>query len=316
MSLPIQPDVFNSADGLGRTFQTNQPFSHLVIPNFLEPAFCQELLTQFPAFDEKKALNEMGLVGGKAVQERLEQIGPAYGKFDQTIRSAEFLELFSRITGIPNLLYDPEYVGGGTHENRHGQDLDVHVDFNYHPRLRLHRRLNLILFLNPEWREEWGGCLQLHKNPWLPPEEDEVVTTLALMNYAVVFETTETSWHGFERIQLPADRRNLSRKSIAVYFYTAERPAEQTAPHHSTVYVPRHLPDHIRAGYTLTKADEQRIRDLINRRDAQIRFLYEREKEFSEAMHETQQVLSSKSFRLMQTVLWPLHKTQQILRRP
>src|SRR4051812_12636846 len=101
------------------------------------------LLAEFPSFDARKAVNELGEPGRKAVQSALADVGPAYRKFDELIRSPQFLELISRLTGIPRLLYDPEYVGGGTHENLDGQDLDLHVDFNYHPSRGFHRRLNL-----------------------------------------------------------------------------------------------------------------------------------------------------------------------------
>ena len=87
------------------------------------------------------------------------------------LQEAKFLGLLGEITGIPRLRYDSNYVGGGTHENLAGQDLDPHVDFNFHPRSNLHRRLNLLLFLNNEWEPDWGGLLELHRDPRLAPEE-------------------------------------------------------------------------------------------------------------------------------------------------
>ena len=167
--------------------------------------------------------------------------------------AAKFLALMGQITAIPNLLYDPDYVGGGTHENLHGQDLDPHVDFSYHPKSHRHRRLNLIVFLNPECREEWGGAFELHVNPWLPPEENPLKTVAPLANRCLILETSENSWHGFKRINLPPENRNLSRRSIAVYYYTRRRPASETAPGHSTIYVQRPLPEHIRAGHILSR---------------------------------------------------------------
>ena len=102
---------------------------------------------------------------------------------------------------------DLAYFGGGTHENLQGQDLDAHIDFNYHPLTRQHRRLNLIIYLNEQWQDEWGGSLQLHRDPTLPPQSDEIVTVTPLLNRCVIFETSERSWHGFRRIDLPADRQ-------------------------------------------------------------------------------------------------------------
>ncbi|PYT30102.1 MAG: hypothetical protein DMG58_15060 [Acidobacteria bacterium] len=301
----VHPAVRDRAEALGRQFQSAAPFRHVVIDEFLAPDFCRRLMAEFPAFDRERARNEMGDVGRKAVFQNLPQLGPAYAQLDGMLRSGEFLSFTGQITGIPDLRYDPEYVGGGTHENLSGQDLDPHVDFNYHPTTQLHRRLNLIVFLNPEWRAEWGGNLELHVNPWLPPEEDSVKAIVPLANRCVIFETSESSWHGFKRIQLPEDKKHLTRRSIAVYYYTSQRPAEEIAPHHSTVYVQRPLPENIRAGYTLRDEDVQAVQSLLVRRDTQIRYLYEREKEFSEIVHG---ILRSRSFRLFRTLSWPARK--------
>lgn len=295
-------NVFHS--DLAREFAAAQPFRYVVIDNFLDPAFCDRLLREFPAFDERKALNESGQVGRKAVVSELARIGSAYKAFDGMLREAAFLREIGELTGLQDLLYDPDYVGGGTHENLDGQDLDVHVDFNYHPKRLWHRRLNLIVFLNPEWAESWGGNRELHRDPW-SASGDNVVRIVPLANRAVIFETTETSWHGFSQIQLPAGKEHISRRSIAVYFYTKQRPAEQTGPAHGTIYVPRPLPEHLQAGYTLRPEDVDILHQLTTRRNDQLRFLYERELEFSTVLSG---ITRSPSFRIGRALTWPLRK--------
>ncbi len=299
----IQPAIRDRVEALAHEFQTAAPFRHVVMDEFFTPEFCGELLKEFPGFDRGQSRNELGEQGRKAVNADLPMIGPAYKRLDALLKSREFLQFMSKITSIPNLLYDPKYVGGGTHENLDGQDLDPHVDFNYHPNTHQHRRLNLIIFLNPEWQLEWGGALEFDANPWYPEEGGTARTVVPLLNRAVVFETSEGSWHGFKRIRLPADKKHLSRRSIAVYFYTRVRPEEETAEEHSTVYVPRPLPEQIRAGHTLSQEDVDAMRELIARRDMLLRFLYEREKEISPYVRAT---IGSKAFRLYTLLIRPV----------
>ena len=257
-----------------KRFAEAQPFPHLVIEDFFAPDFCREICAQFPPFEEAAAINEDGVVGQKATQEKVRELGPAYVELDDLVQSAEFLALVGNLTGIQNLCYDPWYFGGGTHDNRHGQDLDPHIDFNYHPITRQHRRLNLIVYLNEAWDEAWGGSLQLHRDPRRERAEDEVVTVQPTLNRCVIFETSERSWHGFERIGLPEDKRHLSRRSFALYFYTKNRPTEQVALAHSTVYIERHLPERFVPGYTLGDDDVRELRRLLTRRDQHLARLY------------------------------------------
>lgn len=244
-------------------FRQASPFRHAVIENFFDHAACKRMLQDFPAFEQRYALNEMGEVGGKAVRMNVRDISDAYRELDRYLQTREFLDFASSVTGIPDLLYDPDYVGGGTHENRDGQGLDQHVDFNFHPGTRWHRRLNLIVYLNPEWDESWGGNLQLQADPWNGDTRGPVIAPL--FNRAVIFETTERSWHGFSSIRLPPARKDLSRKSFAIYLYTKERPPQETAASHATVYVPDGMPADLRAGMTL---DDARLSDLRQRFEA------------------------------------------------
>jgi hypothetical protein len=305
----IDKSVRDRTAELNREFTSSVPFGYIIIDQFLDTEFCRQLMAEFPAFDTQHALNERGETGRKAVFTDLARLGSAYTLFDQMIRSTELLDLISRITGIPNLLYDPEYAGGGTHENLDGQELDSHVDFNYHPRRQWHRRLNLIVFLNPEWEADWGGCLELLPDPWTAEGARPTAVVVPLANRAVLFETNEHSWHGFRRIQLPAGRHHVSRRSIAVYFYTADRPVSETEASHGTLYVHRQLGEHIQGGRMLQQQDVDEIRMLLSRRDVHIKFLYERELEFSRVISG---ILKSPSFRLGRALTWPARAIRKL----
>ena len=273
----ISPQVAQQAEADSERFANAAPFRHIIIDGFLESAFCQRILDDFPNFQDRYAINEMGEVGGKAVRTTVREISPAYRALDAFLQTSEFLDYVSKVTGIPDLLYDTDYVGGGTHENRHGQKLDPHVDFNYHPKTKTHRRLNLIVYLNHRWEESWGGALELHSDPW-NQDANRRVCVLPLFNRAVIFETNEISWHGFSTIHLPDEGRETSRKSFAIYLYTRERPAVETAAPHATVYVPDAMPTDWQAGRVLSAEDLDLLKQRFSGLRGQLRYLYQREK--------------------------------------
>ncbi|WP_026292967.1 2OG-Fe(II) oxygenase [Rudaea cellulosilytica] len=268
----IDPGARRDVDVFAARFAQAQPFRHVVIENFLARDFANALLAAFPAFERGNAIGDDGVTGGKSTVERMTALGADYRQLDALVRADEFLRFVGRLTSIDDLLYDPFYLGGGTHENRNGQALQAHIDFNYHPSERWHRRLNLIVYLNPDWSEGWGGNLELWRDPYA--DAAPAARIVPAFNRCVIFETTEHSWHGFDRIALPVEQTGRSRKSIALYFYTTARPAAETAGKHTTHYVNRQLPVRLVAGHTLDAADLAELRELIAHRDNQLQQLY------------------------------------------
>jgi hypothetical protein len=287
----ISPQVIADAPLFAARFQRRDPFRHVVIDDFFAPDYAAELLAGFPAFERGNARNENGGIGHKSTVEKIRDLGPAYATLDDLVKSPALLDFVGQLTGIPELLYDPWYFGGGTHENRDGQDLDAHVDFNRHPVENWHRRLNLIVYFNHEWDDAWGGSLELHSDPRSPDDRIKLVTPL--YNRCVIFETTETSWHGFTRIGRAPGLPPLSRKSIALYFYTKQRPAEEIAGAHSTIYVDRPLPERYRTGMTLAADDVRELRILLARRDQHNQRLYREITSLTSQLEEARSALAA-----------------------
>lgn len=294
----VNREVINNATSLAERFRSAGPFRHVQIDNFFTAALSTELADNFPPFDNSLAVNEDGIVGNKAVHEKIMHLGPPWKRLDSLVQDKAFLALISKITGIDDLQYDPHYFGGGTHENRHGQGLDAHIDFNLHPITRQHRRLNLIVYLNREWEESWGGSIQLHKDPSLPPDQDQVVSITPQFNRCVIFETNEHSWHGFPRINLPEEKRTLSRRSFALYYYTASRPEHEVGPEHSTIYVDERLPDAFKAGLVLNDERLAEVQTLLASRDLHIKRLYDNIKRLNTEVNKLNE-------------LWGYHEEQQ-----
>ena len=300
----LNSKLFVSQDCLAEQFESAPFFPHIKIDNFFDMNFCLELAKDFPAFEqgfEKNADGYLNKAYARRVRhddkidlccrEDITSMGKSYNDLDNVFSSSAFLELMSSITGIPDLLYDPEYIGGGTHENLQGAQLDPHVDFNYHPTTNWHRRLNIIFFLNDVWDEKWGGQFEVHKDPW-DENSNDLISFTPMMNSCVIFATSEHSWHGFNKITLPENKSNLSRKTIALYLYSESRPDAETAPNHSTIYIPRNIPEDIQEGVTLTRKNYEDLKEIFERRNSIIKFLYKREKEFASIIENLKKTLS------------------------
>lgn len=261
---------------LSTAFQAGDPFRHVLIEDFLAEDFLSAILAEFPRPESNEMRSEFGRKSRKHAVHDITEIGPAFRRWDETLRSPEFIGMLERITGIDDLLHDPEYHGAGTHNNMNGQGMDVHIDFNLHRTTGYHRRLNLIIYLGPEWDPAWGGNLELHKDPW-DRENDYFRSYPPFRNHAVLFETNEHSWHGFDNIHLPEDRQDVTRKSLTVYYYTRTRPAEETARKHGTIYVQKAIPDSVKPHEVLTPRAYRELKQIFKRRDDYLKGLYMRE---------------------------------------
>jgi hypothetical protein len=205
------------------------PFPHIVVDNFLPRAVAVELLAAFPTPDDEGWDTEAYIHQQRKLT-RSGAFAAPIGKFFELTARPEFRALLSQITGIPHLLDDPELVGGGCHQILPGGFLDVHVDFNLHPSSGLYRRLNLLVYLNEHWDADWKGALEL----WDMQARRRAHSIEPLFNRAVLFETSEISYHGHPTpLAAPA---SVTRKSLAVYYYTATIEGGRASPEHNTLY--------------------------------------------------------------------------------
>lgn len=188
------------------------PFPHIVIDNFLDPVVLRRIVDEFPRrekgrFSDAYSQLKTGYTHG--------QIRSAYAQdLLNVLNSAPFLMFLQNLTGIRGLVSDAHYTGGGLHETARGGHLAIHADFNIHPHSKLQRRLNLILFLNDDWDESWGGSLELWDQDMKACRESVAPT----MARAVVFNTDSNSYHGHpDPLVCPPE---VMRRSIALYYYT------------------------------------------------------------------------------------------------
>ena len=205
-----------------------KPYPHIVINNFFDDSFLNEILTSFPDLSQVKSSEQW------KNQNEVKFGNSNYSSFPDKIKlffdflnSKNFLNFLQGITSIKEkLVHDPELNGGGLHEIKKGGVLKVHTDFNRHPKLNLDRRINVLIYLNKNWKDEYGGHLEL----WDKDMFKCVKRISPNFNKMVIFSTTDFSNHGHpDPLKCPNE---LSRKSIALYYFSSGRPEHEIINKH------------------------------------------------------------------------------------
>lgn len=215
---------------LASQYSGAQPFPHIAIDGLFDEALLDSVLEEFPRPGEIDWVRYDSPTEKKLGYHYKSSLGPRLRQFLLEMNTVPVLEFLQTLTGIQGLIPDPYYGGAGPHQIQPGGFLKVHVDFNWHPLLRLDRRLNLLVYLNRDWEEEYGGHLELWNRDVTACE----ARILPVFNRTVVFSTTESSYHGHPTpLSCPPDR---SRKSISLYYYTNGRPEEERTAPHDTIF--------------------------------------------------------------------------------
>ena len=211
------------------------PFDYFVIDGFLTKDKIDKISREFPDYNSDVWYCYNNALENKKTCNSWYYFGPETYQLLHCLNSDSFISRLKEITGIQNLYPDIGLHGGGLHIHGRGGKLNVHLDYSIHPKLKLQRKINLILYLSNEWDSKWGGSLEFwsHDEKLNKPKE-RVVSIENSFNRAVIFDTTQNSWHGFpEPITCPEGRY---RKSLAVYYLTD--PPEKVDKRQRALYAP------------------------------------------------------------------------------
>jgi len=204
-------------------YGADPPFDHVVIDNFFVPEVAKALADEFPDFDSTVWHGYDNAIEIKKVCNNWNVFPPLTYSVVSALNSDEFLELLAQTILPSQRLYsDPGLNGGGWHSHRRGGKLDTHLDYSLHPKLGLQRKVNLIVYLNPDWEESWGGSLGFWDSQSVDAPGGLVKSLWCKFNRAVLFDTTQNSWHGLpEPLTCPEDKY---RQSLATYYLTDPPP--------------------------------------------------------------------------------------------
>ncbi len=213
--------------GNGNIKGGTDPFKFWVIDDFLPQEMADQLYFNFPPVTDEWYKYENHFETKRAT-DKLELMPQEHTSLLLLGNTYLFIDKLEELTGITGLIPDPRFRGGGLHQIMPGGKLDIHADFNWHTHLQLDRRLNVLLYLNKGYKPEYAGQLEL----WDKEMSKCVHSIEPLFNRLVIFETTDTAFHGH-----PSPWNSIvSRRSMAWYFYSNGRPASEKSLAHSTKF--------------------------------------------------------------------------------
>lgn len=239
---PTSLESIASSEVVRSKYREAKPFPHVVIDGAFDRDLLRRLADQFPPLDSVawKSRYETKPESKKHASTSLGDFTPELATALISFNTAYFLNWLERVTGIEGLMPDPYFLGGGLHQVERGGFLKIHTDFNRHPTFRLDRRLNVLIYMNDGWDPAWGGSLDLYEHepfdgahPYRPTWIAQSIAPV--LGRMVVFSTSPWSFHGHPHpLQCP---EGVTRKSIALYYYTNGRPLEERVEQdHSTVF--------------------------------------------------------------------------------
>jgi len=206
--------VNNVNDCIGKLEKS--PYDHIIIDNFLPEKIFKEISTNFPESDSDiwDVFNYEQQI--KKASNKISKFPSPARELFHFLNSYEFIAPLEKLLGIRKLISDPYYYGAGLHQIESGGKLNIHSDFSEMEHLKLFRRCNLIIYFNNNWKESYGGKLEL----WEKDMSKCVNKVTPIGNRAIIFRTDTSSFHGHpEPLKTP---KGLTRKSMALYYYTIE----------------------------------------------------------------------------------------------
>lgn len=219
-------------DKFSSDYQNASPFELVIIDDFLSEYGLKSIdtkkLNRTPSTMEQSS--DFIFAKSKFENPMLEEISDSLKILREELLSERFQDILKKITG-KDIFVDHQFVGGGLHQGGKGSFLEMHADFTRHPTNKdWIREHNLLLYLNRNWKHEYGGCLDLENS-----NNGDKRSIEPIENRMVIMLTKPHTVHGYKKISFP---ENYLRTSIAAYTYSIDD-GSKFIPYKSTTWQPK-----------------------------------------------------------------------------
>jgi hypothetical protein len=225
----------NNIDNYNNLFKNAQPYSYVIIDNFFDNQTIDMINKEFPLPHETMMKHDWKYyhnpIEHKYTLNKFEDL-PIIKKVFDKLNDDETINYLKKITDIHNLENDPHLHGAGIHAYPNKGKLDIHLDYNIHPIIKKERRINLIIYLNENWKNEYGGFLELYDI-----NRENPIQINPSFNSALLFKTNDFSYHGLPN-KINCDDNNY-RKSIANYYVSEISNNDNNNQRFKAEYFPR-----------------------------------------------------------------------------
>ena len=191
-------------------YLTAKPFPHLVLKDICNEDKLLKAFSSIPVLENKS--RDYIFASNKFEKSNYGEISPLLQELQDELRSDKMNSFLSFITGV-NTFVDPKNHGGGLHQGRKNSFLDMHLDYNYHPiNNNWWREVNLLLYMNKDWKQEYGGHLELKDLRTGEEKKCDVD-----FNTLIIQQCHDYTLHGYQPTKFP---KGNFRTSIATYAFS------------------------------------------------------------------------------------------------
>lgn len=218
---------FDNIYDLNNTFVGTPPYPMIVLDNFLPNTLANSMANECETIPDHHWTEFTRNKSHMKECVKMEYAPHAFN-FVTQMHSALGMEWLTKVTGITDLIPDPYLVGAGYSRSWRGDSLKLHTDFNWNEKIKVHRMLSLIVYLTPDWKEEYGGALE-----FTDFNRDKVIQKVpTFFNRAIIWRYHKRGFHGYPHPITCPD--NVTRNTFRLFFYYSDaKHRDDDRPHRS-----------------------------------------------------------------------------------